>query len=109
MLVVAGSTPVGSVMWVDVRPSAVAAVFILATKAVDAAGVPVGEHRRHVGSGVDQKTFECLELRERFAGRDGDFGLLARLSGLIGGECVGGDGDRRPVGARCQVVVRRTT
>ena len=34
VLVVAGSTPVGSVMWVDVRPSAVAAVFILATKAV---------------------------------------------------------------------------
>ena len=60
VLVVAGSTPVGSVMCVDVRPSATAVAFIFATNALDAPRVPVGQHRRHVGSRVDQKTFEGL-------------------------------------------------
>ena len=55
----------------------------------DAAGVPVGEHGRHVGSGVDQKAFEGLELCERLSGGNGDFGLLGRLPGLIRGERVG--------------------
>ena len=49
----------------------------------------------------------ACELRERFAGCDGDLGLLARLAGLIRGERVGGDGDGRTVGARCQAVVRQ--
>ena len=107
VLVVVGSTPVGSVMCVVVGPSATTGSrSSFATNAVDASRVPVGQHRRHVGSRVDQKTFEGFELRERFPGCDGDFGLLGRLPGLIRGERVGGDGDGRTVGARCQAVVR---
>ena len=107
VLVVAGSTPVGSVMCVDVRPSVLAAAFILATKALTLARVPVGEDRRHVGSRVDQEPFEGLELRERFPGCDRDLGLLRCQPRLIRGERICGDGDGRPVGTGRQAVVRQ--
>ena len=53
MLVVAGSTPLGSVMCVEARPSLLAAAFILATNALT---LPASQSARTVAMSAPEST-----------------------------------------------------
>ena len=106
MLVVAGSTPVGSVMCVDVRPSAPAVALIFDTKALT---LPASQSASTVAMSAPESTRRPSRASSSVSDSPAAMGssdYLGRLPGLIRGECVGGDGNGRTVGSRCQAVVR---
>ncbi len=105
MLVVPEATPLGSVMCVDGETELGRGGVHLGHEGADRGGVPLGQEGRHVGPGVDQQPFEGLELGQCLPGGDGNLGLLAHRSELIGGNGVRRDRYRRSDGARSQWVV----
>ena len=95
MLVGPASTPAGSANFVFVRWSAAARSFILATKAAIGAGIPAGERLGDVVAGWDEQGLEGLELGQLLTRPHPTTDCLLGGVGLVGGDVLVGDGDRR--------------